>query len=226
MSFIGRFSSIFTAPTRVFDDIREGRVGWKQPWLMVSILYMIITYLGLPIQRAVMEINPGNLPPETLDQQIEMMDKLGFVWVLLAPIGILLVTLVVSGVSYILVTIMSQRATFKQYLTLSFFTDIIAMLGQLIAVIVVRMRGVDQIMGVEDARVSLSLRMLAPADSAVMRGLLGSFEFFVLWSFVVLVMGLTHIFGMSRAQAIAVLIPIWIIYVGMLIAGEVFGGMG
>jgi hypothetical protein len=34
------------------------------------------------------------------------------------------------------------------------------------------------------------------------------------------------VFGMSRGQAIAVLIPLWLIYVVMLVLGEVLGGMG
>jgi membrane protein, antimicrobial resistance system len=226
MNFVNRFVAIFVSPTRVFEDIRERRVGWVQPWLMVAILYMLVTYLGLPIQRALLELNPAGIAPDQIDKQIEVMDKLGFVWVLLAPIGVLFVSLVVSGLTYIVVTIMSREATFKQYFTLSMFTDVIAILGQLVSVAVVRLRGVDAIADVEEGRFSLSLRTLAPPDSSLLKGLLGSFEFFTLWSFVLLVLGLMHVFKMTRAQAVAVIVPIWIVYVVMLVLGEAFGGMG
>jgi hypothetical protein len=226
MTALSRFWAILAAPNRVFDDIREGRVGWKQPWLLVSIPYMVVTYLSQPIQRVLIELNSRNLTTEQLDKQLEIMDKLGFMWVLMAPIGVLVVTLIMAGLSYMLVTMMSQSATFKQYLSLSLFTGIIGIVGQLIAVIILRMRGIEQIMSADDARISFSLRALAPADNPLMRGLFGSVEFFTIWGFVILVLGLMRIVGMRRTQAIMVLIPIWIIYVGMLVAGEVFGGMG
>lgn len=226
MTVFSRFISILTAPARVFDDIREGRVGWRQPWLIISVLYMIVTWLGLPIQLALLELNPQNLSPDKLDPQIRMMESFGWIWVVLTPVGVLLMQLIVAGLSYILVTILSQRATFKHYLALNFFTGIPAMIGQLISVVLIRMRGVEEIMGPDDARMSFSLRALAPADSAVMKGLFGSVEFFTIWSLVLLAMGLQRVFGMGRGQAIAVLVPIWLIYVIMLIMGEVFGGMG
>ncbi|HEX5131726.1 MAG TPA: YIP1 family protein [Candidatus Krumholzibacteria bacterium] len=226
MTALSRFWAILAAPNRVFDDIREGRVGWKQPWLLVSIPYMLVTYLSLPIQRVLVELNDKNLTPDQLDKQLEIMDKLSFLWVLMAPLGVLAVTLVLAGVSYLVVTMMSERATFKQYLSLSLFTGIIGIIGQFIAIVMLRLRGIDQIMTADDARISFSLRVFAPAGSPVLKGFLGSFEFFTLWGFVVLVLGLSRVFGLRRGQAIAVLVPIWIIYVGMLVAGEVFGGMG
>lgn len=226
MSIFHRFAAILTGPASVFDDIREGRVGWRQPWLIISVLYMIVTWLGLPIQVALIELNPQNVPAEQLDPQIRMMESFGWLWVVLTPVGVLIMQLVVAGLSYILVTILSQRATFKQYLAISFFTGIPAMIGQLISVLMIRGRGVEEIMGPDDARMSFSLRALAPADSAVLKGVYGSVEFFTIWSMVLLALGLQRVFGMSRGQAIAVLVPIWLIYVIMLIMGEVFGGMG
>jgi hypothetical protein len=121
---------------------------------------------------------------------------------------------------------MSQRATFKQYLTLNFFSSIPAMIGQLLSVVIIRLRGLEGIMGPEDARMSFSLRALAPPDSAPMKGLYGGVEFFTIWSLVLLVMGLMSVFGMKRSQALGVVIPMWLIMVVMLILGEIFGGMG
>ena len=226
MSIVNRFVWMFTAPVRVFDDIRDGRVGWRQPWLVISVMYMVLTFLSLPIQVALLELNPKGVSPEMLDQQIRMVDSFGWVWVVLTPLGVLVMQLIVAGLTYILVTIMSQRATFKQYLTLNFFAGIPAMVGQLLSVILIRARGLEGIMGPEDARMSFSLRALAPPDSSVMKGLFGGVEFFTIWSLVLLAMGLSRVFGMGRAQAVGVVVPMWLIMVAMLILGEIFGGMG
>ncbi len=224
MDFLKRLVWIFTSPDRVFDDIRERRVNWVQPWLLSSLTYAIITWIAMPIQRAVLEVHP-DLTTEQIDQQLELMDNFGFMWIVLAPAGALVITLVIAGLSYIAVTLASRAATFKQYLTLSFFTGIVGMMGQLISAVIIRVRGIENITGPEDAQMALSLRALAP-DNAAVRGLFGSIEFFAIWSLVLVVMGLTRIFGMSRGQSVAVAVVLWILYAGMMIIGEALGGMG
>ncbi len=224
MGALQRLVWIFTSPQRVFDDIRDGRVGFVQPWLMGSVLYAIITWLAMPIQMAVLNSN-SEMSSEQIEQQTMMMQKFGFVWVLLAPVGMFVITFIVAGISYVAVAIASRAASFKKYLTLSFFTGIVGMTGQLVTCIIVRIRGLDQIEGPEDARLGLSLRSLAP-DSSILRGIFGSFEFFALWSLVLVVLGLQRIFGMSRGAAIATAVVLWILYAVATIVGEITGAMG
>ena len=223
MTFFKRLIWIFSAPNKVFDDIRERRVTWVQPWIIASLIYMVITWIAMPIQRAVLEVHP-TLTSEQIDAQLDMMDRFGFMWVVLAPAGLLIITFIMAGISYIAVTLSTRAATFKQYLTLSFFTGIVGMMGQLVSSIIIRARGLDNIASPEDAQMSLSLRALAP-DNPVVRGLFGSVEFFAIWSLVLLAMGLMRIFGMKRGQAIGVSVLLWILYAGMVILGESFGGM-
>ncbi len=223
MNFLKRLVWIFTSPNRVFDEIRENRVGWVQPWLLVSVIYALITWIAMPIQRAVLEVHP-TMTTEQIDQQVEFMERFGFIWIVMAPVGVLLITLVTAGLSYIAVTIASRAATFKQYLSLSFFCGIVSTMGQLVSSIIIRARGINNIAGPEDAQMALSLRALAP-DNAVVRGLFGAVEFFAIWSLVLVVMGVMRIFGMSRASAIVVAVVLWILYAAVVISSEFFSGM-
>lgn len=225
MNFLNRLVWIFVSPHRVFDDIRERRVGWVQPWLLASIFYMLVTWIMLPVQSVLLELNT-EMTAEQIDQQLDVLERFGFMWIILAPAGALLVTFVMAGLSYVAVTLASRAATFKQYLTLSFYTGIVAMSGQLISSIIVRVRGLDVIQEPQDAQLSLSLRALAPEGNAVVRGMMASIEFFALWSLVLMVMGLMRIFGMSRGQSIGVAVLLWVLYSATVILGEVFGGMG
>jgi Yip1 domain len=224
MTFLKRLIWIFTSPNRVFDDIRERRVGWAQPWLLSSLFYMVITWMAMPVQRAVLEVHP-TMSTEQIGQQIEFMDRFGFMWIIMAPVGALLITLVIAGLTYVAVTLASRAATFKQYLSLSFFCGIIGMAGQLIAAIVLRMRGLERIASPEDAHWSLSLRALAPDAGPVIRGALSGVEFFAIWSLVVLAMGLRRIFGMSRGAAIGVAVLLWVLFVAAMMVSEAVGGM-
>jgi hypothetical protein len=100
----------------------------------------------------------------------------------------------------------------------------VGVIGSLVSTVMVRARGLENITGPVDAQMTLSLRTLAP-DNAVLRGVLGSFEFFAIWSLVLVVMGLMRIFGMSRAQSIMVAVVLWIISAIGLVLNEVFTGM-
>ncbi len=224
MDSLKRLVWIFTSPHRVFDDIRENRVSWLQPWLMGSVIYALLTWIAMPIQRAVMEVHP-TMTSEQIDQQIDLMDKFGFVWVAAAPVGMFVITFIIAGISYVVVAMASRTANFKKYLTLSFFTGIVGMVGQLVSSIIVRTRGLEQIETPDDARLGLSLRAIAP-DQAIVRGVLSSFEFFAIWSLVLVVMGLMRIFGMTRAQSIAVAVVLWLFYAVLTVVGEVTGTMG
>lgn len=219
MSFFRRFVSIFVSPNEVFDEIRESMVGWWQPWLMVSVLIVIATWLMVPVQAALMEANPemaGEAGAEAITKVVMI------VQVALAPIMVLIVTLILAAISYVVVTLVSKEATFKKYFTLILFADVVASVGFLASMIILRSRGLDQITSPEDMKVGLSLRPLLPEAGPVLSGLLGSLEFFAVWGFVLIVIGLRRIFGMSLGSAIAASVPLWLLYTAFSIVGEMF----
>jgi len=226
MSFLNRVGWIFVSPANVFVDIREGRAPWWQPWLCLSLIYMVIGYLSMPIQLAVMETNPSNLTLDQLDQQIEMTEKFGMLQLLATPVIMLIIGLVIGGITYIAVSIMSAKATFKQYFSLAIFASLVTVPSQLISTLVLRARGTESIRSAEDAYVSISLRFLAPEDSGILKALLSTIEFFSIWSLVVLAMGLMAIFGLSRGQSIVAILPWWLISVVMALISQALGGLG
>lgn len=225
MAFFNRFVWILVSPSRVFDEIKEGAVSWWQPWLWVSIIYTIVGYFSLPVQRAVLELNPRGTPPDQLDQQIELMDKFGVVQLLATPVVFLVLGLIVAGLAYILVSILSEKASFKKFLTLQFYAGIISALSGIVTVLVVRMRGVETFRVAEDAQFSIGLGFLAPENGGLLKAVLGSVEFFAVWSLVIVAMGLMQVFDMQRKQAVICVIPIWLMSVLALALGNFFGGV-
>jgi len=221
MRFLNRIGWIFISPSRVFADIREGTVPWWHPYAVVAAMYVVIGFVGLPIQRALAELNPGNLDPDQLDQQLAMMDKLAVVQVVAMPVALLAIGLIVAGLTYIAVTLLAPQASFKKYFTITMFASIVAGVGQVLSTFIVRMRGVDAIQAPEDAMVFASLRFLAPPENKILEGILGTFELFAIWSLVLIGMGVMHVFGVSRGRAVAVIVPWWVIYVVMSVVGAV-----
>jgi hypothetical protein len=226
MLFVNRLIWIFVSPSRVFSDIREGAVSWWQPWVWQSILYTIAGYVSLPAQRAVAELNLDDLPVDQFEQQLTMMDRLWWVQLAGTPPALLLLGAALSGLTYVLVTILSSKAQFKQYFTIALYAGTIGSLSMLLSSVLVRMRGVDTIRAATDAQVSIGLGFLAPEGNTLLFAILSSIDVFAIWSLAVLGLGLVRVFDMSRNQAVACVIPWWIIYVIMAIAATAFGGMG
>ena len=219
--FFQRFIQTFVSPTKIFDDIRESRVGWWQPWIWVSILFLIGGFLTIPAQHAVMMLNPKMTP-----EMAEKMGSVAYFQLIFAPAMVLIIGFLAAGISYPVVTMQSKEATFKKYFTLIVFSNLIYALGYVIACVMIRMKGVDNITSPDDLKVSFSLRMLAPEASPVVKGLLSSIEFFSIWGLTIVVLGLKRIFNLRTGQAIACVIPLWILYAGLSIAGEVFANFG
>ena len=218
MSFFQRFVWIFMSPYRVFDEIRESKVGWVQPWLMGSILVVVGTWLMMPIQSILLENNP-QMADANIEGQMKIMQT---IQVFIAPVMVLLVAVIVTGITYVVVTLMSKEATFKKYFTLVLFADIVASVGFLATVLILRARGLDQISSPEDMKVGLSLRLLAPEAGPVLGGLLGSIEFFAIWAFTLIVLGLRRLFGFGLGAALACSIPLWLFYAAFAVMGELF----
>lgn len=218
---------IFFSPAKLFEEIKTGVAPWWQAWAWLSIIYLIVGWLSVPINIALVEINPRDLPPEQVDQQLAFLEGAGkWIQIGVTPVILLVVSLIVSGLAYILVSILSDKANFKKFFTVSLYASVVSSMANVIGTVVIRMRGVDAIRTVADAKFSIGLGFLAPDEGALARAVLASFDFFAIWSFVLVVMGLMHIFEMPRRHAVYCVVPMWIMYVGMLLLGEVTGSYG
>jgi hypothetical protein len=225
MSFLNRFVWIITSPSKVFEEIREGKAQWWQPWLIAGLIYVVVGFFAMPIQLAVMELNLSDVSIDQLDKQIELTEKFGVVQLAATPVLMLIIGLMVSGLTYILVSIFAADANFKKYFAITWWASVVVSFGQILSTIIIRLRGVDTIRSVDDSSVSVSLKFLAGESGLFVKGLLASIDFFSIWSFVLIAMGVMHVFGLNRNQALICLVPWALIYVAMTILGMVMSGM-
>jgi hypothetical protein len=226
MKFAHRIVWLFSSPRRLQGDIAEDRTTWWQPWLWLSLLTAATEYFSMPIRRAVLQTNPNDLPLGELDAQLAYMDRWGGMQLIGIPVVLLFLALTVSGTVYVVVSLLSSRASFKRYFTITLYASIIAAISSIISTVVVRARGIDAIRSPGDAHFSLSLRFLAPSDNALLEAVLSSFELFGVWSLFFLGTALVRVFGMSAGQAFASVVPWWMIYVLLTLVGQAVGALG
>jgi len=223
MGWLNRVLWIFVSPSRTFADVREGKVKWWEPWIVQAILATVAGYIAIPAQRAVLELNAHGATPEQLEQTLGYFDRFKWAQLAVVPPMMLLVGLALAGITYVLVTMLSSKANFRQYFTVTLFASIIGGLSMLVSSAVVRARGADAIRTPEDAQVSLGLGFLAP--EGVAHAILGAIDVFAVWSLVLIGMGLMNVFDMSRRHAVFCVIPWFLVYLLLSVVGQAFGGM-
>ena len=226
MKFVQRIAWLFSSPRRLQDDIAENRTTWWQPWLWLSFLTVATEFFSMPIRRAVLQTNPNDLPLGELEAQLAYMERWGGMQLIGIPVVLLFLALTVSGITYVVVSLLSSRASFKRYFTITLYASVIAGISTVISTIVVGARGIDAIRSIDDAHFSISLRFLAPPNSALLEAVLSSFELFGIWSLFFLGSALVRVFGMSAGQAFASVVPWWVIYVLLTLVGQAVGALG
>jgi len=201
---------IFADPAKVFRRIDMGLAWWK-PFIILSVVTIIIGYFSLPIQQRLMELNVYNMPEEQLERAVATAEKFGLIGVVASPILILLVLLITAGVAHIMINLLSTNSNFKKALSLITFCGFIGILGQIINVAVIRLRGIESIESIADATLSFSLAALFPNAKGVGYALLESVGLFQIWYYVLIIIGVSIIFKIDKKKAVAPAVAIWVI---------------
>ena len=220
--FLQSIIDIFVDPFKVFARIGAGLTWWK-PYVFVSVVMMVTSYFMLPLQRKVMELNMKNLTEEQLQKAGEQYGKWAPLGLIVVPIGILVIYLIVAGIAHLFINIMaSTRSNFKKTLSLISFCGIISILEQIIATVVLRMRGPESIESAADMKFSLSLAPLVGDGKGFLGAVLQSLSIFQIWYYIVLILGIAAVFKISRKAAIVSVLPIWIISIVIIWIGGSF----
>ncbi len=211
-SVVSRFIWTIQSPSLLFDDIKAG-VKWWEPWMWVSILNMAIAHISVPIQLQLVRLNPRNVPAEQLQQTLEQMEKFGFLGVITTPVVVLITSLIIAGISYLVVSVVSEASSFKKYFTLYLYANIVSSIGLLIGTSLTRMKGVESINAPEDAVASFGPALLIDSGQKILYPLLSSLDGFYVWFYVLMALGIAHVFQVGRRTAILAVVPLWLLFV-------------
>jgi len=221
--FLNSIIDIFVDPFKVFARIDAGLTWWK-PFVLVTVVAVIMSYLMLPFQQRLIELNPRGMSEEQVQGAVEGFGKFAPLTLIFVPIVLILTYLIAAAVVHLVVNIMSSRSNYRKTLSLVSYCGIITVIEQIIVSVVLKSRGVESIESPADFRFSLSLAPLLPDEKGLLSAVLRSLSVFQIWYYVVFILGIAAIFKISRKQAIIPALPIWIFSVLMIWIGSMFGG--
>jgi hypothetical protein len=224
-NFFTRFLWVFMSPKRLYADIAAGSAPWWQPWVWVSVISMVAAQISIPIQLQLARLNPADRPQEELEKGLEMMEKFGFLGVISTPVVILIASLIIVGISYLVLSMVAEEGRFKKYLSLYLYASIISTLGTLLGTGLALMKGVENIRSREDAMSSFGPAVLLPPGQKILHAVLAtSLDVFQIWFFILLGAGLVSVFKLSKGAAAVVILPVWLVVLLMTLLGTQFSG--
>lgn len=221
--FIQSIIDIFVDPMKVFIRIESGLTWWK-PFAVTAVIGIINGYLMMPFQVKRLALNPSGMPPEQVEAAMENTAKYGIYFLLLVPVGMVIIYFIVAGISHLMINLMTSKANFKKTLSLISYLGLISILGQLVTSAVLLAKGVDSIESVADMTISFSPAALMPDVEGAGFALMESLSIFNIWYYVLFLIGTAAIFKIEKSKAIVPVIAIWVLSFLFVLLGTMFGG--
>jgi hypothetical protein len=178
------------APRGVFEEQRDKPTFWM-PWLVLSVLFAVVAFVALPLTLHVARLgaeSAGRPFPPAAESITRVAALAG------TPIFLLIGLVIGAILLYLVLMVTGAEARFKGLMTVSVFVAPITLFQTLVTTIALRMRGLENIQTMADAKLTFGLDNLVSPEfeaahkvvAALLRGI-GPFE---IWGLVVTAIGL------------------------------------
>jgi len=190
-------------PVAVFNRIKE-RPRILAPWIVLSIVFVVITILTRPYQQAAMDAFKATLTPEQGARMGSSGTGGGVVGLVLTPVGVLAALAIGAGVLWMAVAITGAQARYKTVLSVLAYSCVTYVLFAVVGIVVLTVRGKQAVAGFADLRAPLGLDLLVPNAGLYLGTVLNGINPFSVWGVWLTGTGISITHGTSRGTAIAV----------------------
>ncbi len=230
MSALSRIFGVFYEPSKVFASLNK-KNDWLLPFLIMVIIGFAVYYVTLPItSRDMKESITKNMEKYrdymTAEQFDETMKKIEegfadpFKWY--SPLIIIAMTfvtlIIISAISLVSGNFLfGGKSNFWIIMGVVAFAGLIGLLGDVARSLLILAKG--------EMAVYTGLGLLKPVDDAsFLFYLFRQIDAFTIWRIVATAIGLGVIYNMKPRKFAYVLFPIWLIFIALVAAANLFTG--
>ncbi len=227
MNVFEKIIGIFTSPKETFTEINT-KPTWLLPFIIITLLAVISQFLVMDItfQDQIEVMKSRGMSQEQIELAQERMEgPMKYIGFIAAPIGILIVWLILAGILVFTGNnIMGGNANFKNVLAVVSWSGIIGIVQQVLYTYLVISNGTR-------FGVTTSLAILLPApqvgeSQTLLYRILSRFDIFTIWTLILWIIGLSIVYNFSTKRSATMVLSLWIIYIIFVVAaGSLLGGM-
>lgn len=203
--------NIVHEPAAVFARIRD-RARVLAPWIVISVLLVVTTYLMRPYQAAATEAFRATLPPDQAASVPSGGSLLGLAFV---PLFAYVAFVAGAGLLWIGVSLLGTQARFTTLMSVLAYSYISYIVFSAVTIAVLLVRGTAEITSFVDVRAPLGLDLLAPGAGLYVGGVLNGINPFSVWGVWLVGTGIAVTHGTARAGSIVVTTVAYVI--GLLV---------
>jgi len=214
--------NVLLEPTAVFERVRE-KPKFLAPFLVICALQMIIGFLNLPFTQAAMHAMAASRPAAPAGAPDPA--KFAAIGLLFVPVGLIIAYVISAGLLWILTSLMSGEAKFIPLLSVTTYASITGVLLATAGVVVLRLKGIDNVTSMADLQPALGLDLLVPEAGKFLASVLKAINPFTIWGLILTAIGVTVTHKTSKGTGYTVATVSFLI--GVLVAGglaSLFGG--
>lgn len=225
LSQVARVVDTFVAPSKTFNDIRRN-ASWWLPFVIICILsfafaYTVLHKVGLPtLVDSIIHSNASlsdRIANATPDQaaKIRSSIEMQFRFMYVAPVFILIVGLIVSGLFLATANFaFGGRARYGQMLAVWFYGTLPLIFISLLTIITLYAGMQSDFFNIKNTVGTNVGYFLQGGDSPHwLVTLLSSVDIFAIWSAILLTIGISIVAGIKRSSAAIIVFGWWALYV-------------
>src|SRR5262249_52979267 len=213
----------FWSPAELFERLRE-KPEWLVAFLCVSAITIVITLAMQPFTMRIVELStPPGMSPEKLDQFYGQVKLFQYAGLALVPAVILAKCLLSAGLLSTLMVLFAGDSSFKANFSLFNHVGLIPALQSAVSLLVLGLRGLDEVRGPLDLRVSMGLNMIIRPQNLALDAVLNSVNILDIWYLVALIIAVRSLVKCSRLQASLAAGSFWLFTVALQVGLVVIG---
>ncbi|OLB47080.1 MAG: hypothetical protein AUI13_18265 [Gemmatimonadetes bacterium 13_2_20CM_2_69_23] len=186
-------------PSAVFERVRE-KPRFLAPFVALAFAIVLIGVVQLPYTKAAMSAQFSQMPnmtPEAAQRALSFVSiGVGF-----GPVVYALILVINALLLWVVVSVVGGEAKFGTLLSVTTYASMSYILLTLVGLAVLRMRGTEQIAGMEDLQPALGLDLLAPGAKGLTLALLRGINPFSLYGIFLTATGISVTHKTSKGSA-------------------------
>lgn len=215
MSIMNKIINIFVSPREAFEAINE-KPTWLVPFVILTVFVLFMMFMTIDVQLSdqMKVLQARDLSEQQMEAaQSQMQGPLRYIGFIAAPIGMLIINLIIAGILLLASNLMigGDGVTYKKIFSLVMWSGLVGIISILLTTFLAIQKGTM-------AGVSMDLSTLLPAvpvgeSKTWLHRLLARFDLFVFWQMILWIIGLSVMYKTTIKKALTPVLTIWLIWV-------------